>query len=196
MIVVLEGPEGTGKTTLSEALCARWDFVSYRTMAWKGGRLRPDEIARWRELGVPVNTYVDDVYAADLLASLDHQVALAWEFRLILDRSMPSGVAYTPEGPAYHRRLIEWWVETLQPLDARLIHLDAPVDNLMARLPRGDTRRHPEHLSRVRSTLGEAVAYAANLPTLCVDVSQDPFWDGERHNGPAVEDHVIKWLGL
>lgn len=196
MILVLEGPEGVGKTTLSEALQARWDFVPYRTLAWKGGRLSPQELSVWRERGVPVNTYVDDMYAADLLDCLHHNVGLAWSSRVLLDRSMPSGVAYTPEGPEAHADIVRWWARTLEPIGGRLIHLDAPVENLMARLPVDDTRRRPCHLSRVRSTLDAAVRLASNLPTLRLDVSQQPYWDGVSHQGRAVEDAVIRWLEL
>lgn len=195
MILVLEGPEGVGKTTLSESL-ARYDFLPYRAMAWRDGRLSQDQLAEWRERGVPVNTYVDDVYAADVLACLHHNAGLAWSSRLFLDRSMPSGVAYAPEGPLAHAALVRWWASTLRPLDARIVHLDAPVENLMARLPPDDTRRHPERLSGVRSRLNTAVRLASALPTLRLDVSQVPYWDGEKHIGSAVEAAVVDWLGL
>jgi len=196
VILVLEGPEGVGKTMLSEALQERWDFIPYRTLAWKSGRLSPSQLSIWRERGVPVNTYVDDVYAADLLECLDRNAGLAWDNCILLDRSMPSGVAYAEEGPEAHADLVAWWAGVISGLDGRMVYLDAPVENIMARLPVGDTRRHPCHLATVRSRLDAAVRLASSLPTLRVDVSVAPYWDGERHVGQAVEEAVIRWLGL
>jgi thymidylate kinase len=196
MILVLEGAEGTGKTSLATALVERHGFVSYRTMAWKDGRQSPHQLSVWRERGVPVNTFVDDIYAADLLACLASNIGLAWTSRIVLDRSMPSGVAYAPEGPQAHAQAVAWWARTLTPIGGRIVLLDAPVENLLRRLPEDDPRRCPERLARVRSTLADAVSLASCLPTLRLNVGEAPYWDGFSHEPRALEERVTDWLGL
>lgn len=93
MILVLEGTNGTGKSTyakrLSEELGATIirPFRPHSDFHFDGTtRLERD----LKHYGVPVNTHVDDLYVADILGRLEGSNNV----RSILDRSMPSALAY------------------------------------------------------------------------------------------------------
>jgi thymidylate kinase len=105
LIIVLEGINAVGKTTLARTLAARSGACILRPF-------RPDEEFHFtghtdveRELGgygVPVNTHVDDLYVADILSKL-------WPVtkgHVILDRSMPSALAYGDVASNQNLRLI------------------------------------------------------------------------------------------
>lgn len=89
MIIILDGLEGTGKSTAAQILSDAWGLPIYRAF-------RADPHEHWDgrtglkqflcDLRVPVNTYVEDLYVVDLLATIGGDA--------ILDRSMPSAVAY------------------------------------------------------------------------------------------------------
>lgn len=89
MLVILEGLEGVGKTTVAEAISRSLTIPVYRAFrqgrrahAGTGSQLD----AMLKDFGVPHNTHVEDLYAVDLLTTVGGSV--------ILDRSMPSAVAY------------------------------------------------------------------------------------------------------
>jgi thymidylate kinase len=88
MLVIIEGLEGTGKTTQALRLCERTGAVLYKPF-------RGDHSKHWGDgtesellkLGIPVNSYVEDMFMADALATFKNQDA-------VLDRGMPSAYAY------------------------------------------------------------------------------------------------------
>lgn len=89
MIIILEGLEGVGKTALANALSESTGHPIYRAFRsnpserfGEGNRLE----ATLRSYGVPVNSYIEDLFVADLLTTIGGDV--------ILDRSMPTGIAY------------------------------------------------------------------------------------------------------
>jgi len=97
VIIVLEGLNGVGKSAVAKIL------VDVANRSTSGGpavglrpwRRNPDQHlgrdgdtfqAELRSLGVPANTYVDDLYVADFLAATQGDA--------VLDRSIASGIAY------------------------------------------------------------------------------------------------------
>lgn len=127
MIVILEGMKGSGKSTLAAELSRSLKLPVYRPFRvdpnehWDGdSTLR----AMMERLGVRVNTYVEDLYAADLLAGIGGNV--------ILDRSMPSGYAYGIENGdasvAVLREALNYWFWRLGArTDVAYVHLDVSL---------------------------------------------------------------------
>jgi deoxyadenosine/deoxycytidine kinase len=86
-IIVLEGPNGAGKTHVASLLTTHIpNSVVYRPFAM--ARFGPEKSLRLRRAGVPLNTHADDMYAADAIQHLFRDKVV------ILDRSLPSGLAY------------------------------------------------------------------------------------------------------
>lgn len=106
MLIIFEGINGTGKSTCAQALSERLGAPVVRpfrhddhSIHWgMGGQLE----TALRSFGVPLNTHVDDLYVADIL-SIFHPNA-------ILDRSVPSGIAYSG-ALKQSQELFEFWCE-------------------------------------------------------------------------------------
>jgi thymidylate kinase len=132
MVLVIEGIEGTGKTTLARALGG----VVYRALRGER-RLYSHEIGRWRSLGVPVNTHAEDIFIADLLAALP-QPGL-----VILDRSLLTGLVYDNTGlkEGHKRELFSEWEARMAQAGARLLLLTCEPERAGARLAPGDARK-------------------------------------------------------
>ncbi|MGW8177332.1 MAG: hypothetical protein ACWGQW_00825 [bacterium] len=91
MIVVLEGLNGTGKSATAGPLADALKVPIVRPFRGANadehlGRDGDDRMARLRQLGIPANTFVDDIYVADILMSMKASA--------VLDRSMGSAIAY------------------------------------------------------------------------------------------------------
>lgn len=90
MIVVLEGLNGVGKTTYARALAETFGapiLRAFRPSIDHHHTGASETEQHLRSLGVPVNTHVDDMYVADILAQLRPS-------NVILDRSLPSAHVY------------------------------------------------------------------------------------------------------
>lgn len=134
-IVVLEGINGVGKTTYAQALSASLAVPVYRAFrdnigAHWGERSERERILR--NFGVPLNTHVDDLYVADMLATFKRGV--------VLDRSMPSALAYgSIQGlmtvGEYRKQMMEFWEASLLASGLRVLYvwLTAPYDVAKAR---------------------------------------------------------------
>lgn len=89
-VIILEGLNGLGKTTYAKQLSEKLGLPIYRAFRDNMSEHWGDRSERERMLkdswGVPLNTHVDDLYAADIVARLRAGV--------IFDRSMPSAIAY------------------------------------------------------------------------------------------------------
>lgn len=122
MIIVLDGPNGTGKSALARALSARRGWPVYRAFRRSSGEHFDGELReRLRGLGIPVNTYVDDMYVADALFTT--------KCSAILDRSLPSGIAYgVAEGAiswGQSKELVDIWAKTLNNSEVALVQMEA-----------------------------------------------------------------------
>lgn len=155
MIVVLEGIEGTGKSSIAKIVSEVTDWPIHRPLQLlRSGRSRwdPAEQARYRLANVPVHTYAEDLYQMDILARL---CANGQNPAVIMDRSMVSGMVYSgaahaffePESAAW---LFEQWTKLAKMANVHVIHLDADVKVCAAR--RADDPRmavsNLEHLRR------------------------------------------------
>jgi thymidylate kinase len=127
MILVLEGPCGSGKSTLAKALCAKLGWPMYRAFRRDPNDHTPGRTAELlRDAGLPLNTWMEDMFAADLLAQVKSNV--------ILDRSLPSGLAY--DEATLSSRLSERqrvgiaveWGSLMRQARAFLVKVEAPPE--------------------------------------------------------------------
>ena len=129
MIVVIEGAIGAGKTSLGRALNSMMNAPLYRPFRLQRDDHTPgigDPRVALVESAMPVNTYLEDMYVADLLAALRDPV-------VILDRSLPSGLAYNQAGahglPTEQLQILaSLWAERMVQAHALVIYMDAPRD--------------------------------------------------------------------
>lgn len=126
MIIIIEGCRGTGKTSVCQALSEVFKAPIIRPF-------RPDlshhhsgdsEVeAALKAMDVPVNTYVDDLYVADILAAIS---VVRPDVHFILDRSMGSAVAHRT-CPADGTAVVALWQSLLARAPAvRYVWLRAP----------------------------------------------------------------------
>lgn len=125
MIVVLEGLNGTGKSAAANWL--RGDLGYPIIRLFRNGsddHLDGARVEQLRSLGIPVNTYVEDVFVAEFLVRTGSPA--------ILDRSMPSGLAYGLLEDRIDSEQVEplmrIWCDILRRSGAHVIHLHASRD--------------------------------------------------------------------
>lgn len=149
MIIILEGTNGVGKSAVAQCLLERnVGAVIWRPFRRDAGQhfgqgKTPGRMERLRECGVPVNTYVDDIYVADALATLNPK------HMVILDRSMPSAIAYGAERGEFDelgQENLDWvwksWERYFRLGSVLWVHLSAPYDVAKKRCSEQD-RWHP-----------------------------------------------------
>ncbi len=122
MIIVLEGVNGTGKSTYARALADGLNAAIIRPFRQGPGHHFTGDTAIERDLkafGVPYNTHVDELYTADMLSRL-------WKARqrvsIVLDRSVGSSVAYGDVGLGDAGKLLKLW-STLLGSDVPLLYV-------------------------------------------------------------------------
>lgn len=175
-IVVLEGLEGTGKTTVSKAAAiAQTKPRIYRALR-HGDKWGPKEVDGWHALGVPANTFVEDVFAVDTISKLlAHR-----EFSIILDRSLPSGLVYNDQmwdGDGLTNEastLLDWWVAKLDQMGGIVAYFDPGVEYIVDILM---TQGRPEGevtVAKRHRRMGHVIALCEMaLPVLRLDISMD-----------------------
>ena len=86
MIVFLEGVNGAGKSAYAKALAKRLGWPTYR--AFKKGTEHhvAERLEFLEEVGIQVNSHVDDVYMADFFST--------FKLDAIIDRTFTSALAY------------------------------------------------------------------------------------------------------
>lgn len=174
-IVVLEGPNGVGKTTYARVLSDLLEIPMLRP-------LRQDPDNHWdgaeREalhgLHVPVNTFVDDVYAADFLVQTNQGA--------VLDRSMPSALVYSQviggEGyPAPTLAHLDWWQSRLEHHAGKVlvVFMESTLDVIQERVgSRAPTTSNFNALSRAFGKVFKHVM----LPKMVITTSKHPVAQG------------------
>lgn len=146
MIIILEGFNGTGKTTAAKALRGKYGFKIYRPLRENHSDHFRDPsspvVSQLRACRVPFNSYFDDVFAADAL------VQIRPEGGVVMDRSMPTALAYgltkgEIKGRAHREALESYWIRRLKQLNDTGI----PVAYvwLVAAHDKAQARSHGEH---------------------------------------------------
>jgi len=147
MLLILEGCNGVGKSHHAAAW-AKWTngpvirpFRPTADVHFNGTTALEQELV---SLGVPVNSYVDDLYAADMLGSFNS--FFPGGVTAVLDRSMPSAIAYgTPRTRRNKDNLLALWHRLLARVKVvRYAWLVAPYDVALKRV----TERGGEFPSR------------------------------------------------
>lgn len=175
MIVILEGPSGSGKTALATEWQKRGALV-YR--AFRGPRDGHNPGANDPDLAaaqVPVNSWQEDVFAADLLLALarpfvngnppgprgtaDQYSGPLLKGTVVLDRSLPSALAYDiisppsgvgPMGPERYAALIRVWAKRMRRAGAVIVFTHAHPSHLAGR-----SRFSVEHLALEQDLIGQ-----------------------------------------
>lgn len=115
MIIMLDGPNGVGKTTYAYELGRRLEINVCRvfrsndkTLHW--GNSESELQKELEALEIPINTHIDDIFMADFMRS--------FQVDAILDRTITSAIAYGRVRGDYggwykekgnSRRLLEFW---------------------------------------------------------------------------------------
>lgn len=172
-MIIFEGANGVGKTSYAQLLSGRLGAPVYRAFRGNGAAHFGDEVEAMRRLGVPANTFVDDIYMADMARVLDQEI--------ILDRSMPSAIVYgTADGA---NDIDEWWAR-LHNWEQRLKRSVRPVLLvwLIARYDvavRRMTGYKPDSTEYRRlEDMYAACLSRIGMATLCLDTSNVPISDG------------------
>ncbi len=144
MIVILEGVNGGGKTTIANKLKDKLELIPFKPFCEEKSKNKmkidfKNEYGKINDFWkVPINNYVEDVFAADFLSSLKSNV--------VLDRSLPSALAYnsvTSDVLKYFNDMFDWWQERLEMgAKGKLLYcwLDVSYDVMKNRLK---NRWHP-----------------------------------------------------
>jgi thymidylate kinase len=126
-IYVLEGLNGVGKSALSKVVSERLGVPILRAFRngntdvhlGRDGDRRQD---RLRAMGVPANTFVDEIYMADFLA--------ATKIGAVLDRSIGSAIAFglaygDMKNIAHAKTVAAEWCNIMSRLPVVYVHLTA-----------------------------------------------------------------------
>lgn len=128
VIIILEGFNGTGKTTLATSLATLLGYRVYRPLREGNEGHWDDESSLVRELkrcDVPLNSFIDDVFAVDAIDQLGSR-------NVVLDRSLPSALAYDLMSTDRQEAVESYWIRRL-----KRINESTPVLYLWMRLDHG-----------------------------------------------------------
>lgn len=152
MLTIVEGIDGTGKTTLARSI-AKGSHVPILRLS------KSLPYADLAKCGVPVNTWVEDSTLMELWNTV--------QFSAVLDRSIMSGIAY-------HEPPMKVWTHSLDILarhkdHVRVVLLDARDDTVAERDP--DWQDRGEELHRLRSSFGVMMGQLKKLrvPVMKID---------------------------
>jgi len=187
MIVVLEGINGTGKTTVANLLKGLTTLVLYKPFE---DVKRPNKVTGERDYGdlqrwgVSVNTFWEDLVVADLVSKTSPGI--------ILDRSLPSAIAYDCAGDSSnYKSMIKWWEERIkQGSRGKLVYvqLDVAYEVAKSRCV-GDVRWCPnkKDYTAIQKRF-DKVWKMITIPKIKIDTKQgDP-----RHT----VDRILRMLGV
>jgi hypothetical protein len=130
VLVILEGANGVGKTTLARRLveCGYTRFKPFRPGSGPSGdKGHWDDpsgktlFKRLVSLGVPVNSHAEDLFIADFLRQFP-------QLDVVLDRSIPSALAISAPKDIDHGELFTLWAEMLTPLRPLYVYMTADFD--------------------------------------------------------------------
>lgn len=157
MLIVVEGINGSGKTTLIRSLKSVFRVNELRPFAAFRERghwdLPSDGLVQLNDVGVRVNTHIEDFYIADFVSAMPHE-------DFVTDRSLPSAMAY--QHWTYDARVKAYalWRKILARTAVAYIHLDCQLDVAIERMGAERAARYSTaELNKYRSVLGEAYCH-------------------------------------
>lgn len=201
MLLILEGLNGTGKSTYAQALAKRLGAPVFRPFRQSGDiHLGKGEgaklVERLGELAIFANCHVEDIILADFAAAVPLPT-------VILDRSLPSALvygmrekqtlprreegaprfAYTPEAC---QELFEMWEARLEKAGALWVHLVAPYSVIKERTKGRSipSRRDAEALDRAYQRLFQRT----RLPRMAIDTGSVEVERGVERIVAALEE--------
>lgn len=191
-LIVLEGIDGTGKSTLQRRLARRW-----RKAGWTVALARePND----RTLGARAQAAgVDDPWSSGLLFTLDRLAArprleslLAGADLVVMDRSFYSTLAYQGSAlpPSDRRRLALLQREATIAPD-RVVLLDLPPSTALARVGRRGRSRAPLERAKTLHRVARAYRALARAPRWVVVDARAPPDQCEAE----VARRLSRWLG-
>lgn len=176
-MIIMEGANGGGKTSYARALSGLLDAPLYRAFRRPGAdHHNGNDMERLQNLGVPVNTWMDDMYLADLSRIIGNEV--------IVDRSMPSAVVYEivqRQGTMrvdWVHYMTEW--ERLLKMSVRpalVVHLVAPYEVACERMT-GHKPSEDEYW--MLGAWYDRVLSLLDIPVLTIDTSVRAIPSGVR----------------
>jgi len=176
-MIIMEGTNGGGKTSYGRALAGMMRASVYRPFRRPGNSHHGEERQKLEAIGVPVNTWMDDMYLADLSRILETEV--------IVDRSMPSAIAYEMverQGTLkadWVKYMVEW--ERLLGYSMRpvlIVHLVAPYQVARERMS-GHIPTEDEY-HRLNGWFTRVLAVLDRIPVLTIDTSKHTIPEGTR----------------
>lgn len=124
MILLFEGVNGVGKTTYIRQVEKRIGWPAYSAFRGKDDKYDSSMLDKLSRLGIPVNTFVDEMYMVDLVR--------ATGINLIVDRSFPSAAAYDEvfdQGTFADREATEEiWLDLVREAGMLYVWLCAPYE--------------------------------------------------------------------
>jgi len=135
MILILEGTNGTGKSTCAKLLSPILGAPVYRPfrrgnsdLHWGSCSVQEKQLRE--QFKVPLNTHIEDLYVADLISTV--------ETNIILDRSIPSAISYglmehDPLLPNDTVELFFYWQKMLLEQKALYVWMTATYDTARKR---------------------------------------------------------------
>lgn len=173
-VIIFEGSVGAGKSTLARLVAEQTGRKVYRPFRSDGDGHSPGASLPWAQyIHLPINTWMEDMFQADL-----HE---AWSraSNLLLDRSMPSAIAYEAMGlsnaPAWMRLdteqkrtyALDAWSSRMTAAGAKIIYVYASA---RACQRRSENRVTTAHVEREQQEIKHAVL-RTGLPFLMLSTT-------------------------
>lgn len=159
-VVILEGARGTGKTTLGKAIKELTGWPLFKGFYSGVGHNPGEHDPRIAQLKLPIKSWVEDMFFADLLATAKPNI--------IMDRAMPTGIAYTEMSAEDKHAALGMWADRMRAAEAKIILLHAgPEACDMRAADRTYKLTSSEESHRILTNLS-----IANAPFLVLDTTE------------------------
>lgn len=164
-LVILEGPRGSGKTTLCDKLLATTDLMYYKTWGSEQKWVRHEMQGRLN-LDLPQGTY----FVLDFLK----QVSDGLSRPILADRGNISALAYQRELPyGKNKELHKYYVQLMKESRAAMLVLSAPASVILQRrIGRGEKDEQKLHKASIDIAQRE-VAHDLALYSDAIDLMMD-----------------------